>query len=170
MKNMESKIIESLLEKYFEGQSTVEEENRLKQYFTGGEVAPQLKVYQPLFEFFESEKTVGLGEDFEQKLLEKIQPVKKEAIIRKMNFTWLRAAAIIVFVVAGLWMLRQWQPETTEQTVGIDWSKYEPEDPEKAYDQMMKALALVSEKMTEGEDEARKGLSKINEANEQITN
>lgn len=170
MKNMESKIIEELLEKYFEGETSLEEENRLKNYFTEGEIAENLKAYKPLFEYFKSEKEGHLSPDFEQKLMEKIQPVQKEAVLRKINFTWIRVAAILAFVVGGLWMLRQWQPEPTEQAAVIDWSKYEPEDPQEAYAQMVKALALVSEKMTEGEKQARKGMHKIAAANAEVTN
>lgn len=47
---MESvKRIEELLERYFEAQTSLEEEKQLKAYFNQLEVAPHLQEYQPLF-------------------------------------------------------------------------------------------------------------------------
>ena len=53
---MELKNIESLLEKYEEGQTTLQEEAQLKHYFTTETVAPHLKVYASLFTYFVLEK------------------------------------------------------------------------------------------------------------------
>lgn len=46
---MELVKLEALLEAYFEGNTTLEEENRLREYFTNGKVAPHLEMYVPLF-------------------------------------------------------------------------------------------------------------------------
>jgi len=46
---MELAKIERILEAYFEGESTLEQEAILKEYFTGNKVAPHLAVYQTLF-------------------------------------------------------------------------------------------------------------------------
>jgi hypothetical protein len=46
---MELAKIERILEAYFEGESTLEQEASLKEYFTGNEVAPHLAVYKTLF-------------------------------------------------------------------------------------------------------------------------
>ncbi|HZW77408.1 MAG TPA: hypothetical protein VFF21_03760 [Flavobacteriaceae bacterium] len=46
---MESSKIERLLDAYFEGASTLEEEAVLHKYFAGDEVASHLQQYKPLF-------------------------------------------------------------------------------------------------------------------------
>lgn len=47
--------IEQLLERYFEGRTSTEEERTLRRFFTSGDVPENLKMYQPLFAYFENE-------------------------------------------------------------------------------------------------------------------
>lgn len=53
---MELARIEKLLEAYFEGNTTLEEEKSLRKYFTSNTVAPQFQQYQVLFESFKIAK------------------------------------------------------------------------------------------------------------------
>ncbi len=47
--------IEELLNKYFEGETSSEEEQQLRTYFSSGEVPEHLIVYKPLFAYIEEE-------------------------------------------------------------------------------------------------------------------
>lgn len=51
--------IDKLLEKYFSGKSTIEEENVLKEYFSSDRIRPYLLTYKPLFMVFELEAKVS---------------------------------------------------------------------------------------------------------------
>ncbi|MEA4937497.1 MAG: hypothetical protein VB102_12805 [Paludibacter sp.] len=51
--------INEILDKYFKGISTIEEENILKKYFTSGHVKPEHLAYKPLFEVFELEAKIS---------------------------------------------------------------------------------------------------------------
>jgi len=90
---MELAKIETLLEAYFEGETSLEQENSLREYFAGNDIAPQLAAYQSLF--------VGLKAAQEEVL-------EKEVILPTMNNSskrwWLSIAASIVIVlgVVGL--------------------------------------------------------------------
>jgi hypothetical protein len=46
---MQPKDISRLLDKYFEGETSLEEERILRQYFTSKDVAPELAMHKPLF-------------------------------------------------------------------------------------------------------------------------
>lgn len=48
-------MIEELLEKYFEGETSAEEEKFIRKYFSSGVVAEHLLSYQPLFAYFDEE-------------------------------------------------------------------------------------------------------------------
>lgn len=50
--------IDELLNKYFEGQSSLEDEKILKEYFRSNKIFPQHAVYKSLFIAFEEEKQV----------------------------------------------------------------------------------------------------------------
>lgn len=49
---MELAKVKKLLDNYFEGITTLEEEKKLKSYFSSGIVSPEVKVYAPLFNGF----------------------------------------------------------------------------------------------------------------------
>ena len=64
--------IDLVLEKYFEGETSIEEERRLKSYFASGEVSEDHKVYNDLFSCFEEESVIAYeGEDNLDLVLEK---------------------------------------------------------------------------------------------------
>lgn len=52
----DSKYIDQLLEKYFDGQTSLKEEQTLRDYFSGKEIYPEHKIYTPIFAFFNEER------------------------------------------------------------------------------------------------------------------
>lgn len=54
--------IDNLLEKYFNGTSSAEEEKRIKDYFEGSDILLGHEIYRPLFAVFNSEKQVKAPE------------------------------------------------------------------------------------------------------------
>ena len=68
---MDYKIITSLLEKYFDGTTSLQEETQLKNYFSSNDVDPKLVQYKPLFEFWEEEASIELDDSFDDKILER---------------------------------------------------------------------------------------------------
>ncbi|MEX0275299.1 MAG: hypothetical protein AB3N16_13070 [Flavobacteriaceae bacterium] len=58
---MELDRIEHLLENYFEGTTTVAEEQKLHDYFSQEGIAPHLAQYAPMFQYFSQAKEERLG-------------------------------------------------------------------------------------------------------------
>lgn len=125
--------IEKLIDKYFEGETSIAEENELKDYFSSSNVAQHLKQYQPIFGYFSQAK--------EQQFTQEI-PLKT----KKRNVViWLSIAASVV-VMLGVGTMMYFENNKSEQFVACT-----PEDnPELALEQTQKALALVSEHLNTG--------------------
>lgn len=84
---MELVNIEKLLQKYLDAETTIAEENELKNYFLSDNVAPHLEEYKALFEYFSISK--------EEEFTKTIQ-LKTE----KTNWKWLTVAASVVLMIS----------------------------------------------------------------------
>lgn len=157
---MDYKNINQILEKYWEGKTSLQEEDTLKQYFNNGNVAPELQQYQPLFQFFKEEQDVLISDDFEKRLLleiEKEQPTK----VRKLTWmTSIRAIAAVGIILLGAVFIFQSIPTQKEDP----FAKYEITDEKEAYEATKAALALLSGKMRKGSKKATKGFAEVKAA------
>jgi hypothetical protein len=128
---MELKLVEQLLEKYFQGATTIAEEKQLKAYFSSNDLAPHLVKYQSLFGYFEMQK----GTQFEQKL--PLLP-RKQRIVK-----WIGIAASFV-VLFGLATFYFYPSEPKQEDLGTF------DNPEEAFAATHKALLMVSEQVNVG--------------------
>lgn len=126
---MELHKIENLLEKYFEGETTVAEEKELTLYFSSEDVAQHLEQYKAMFGYFSSAK--------EQKFKRKI-PLETT----KQNVAWLSIAASIV-VLLGMFTFYNYNMNQNQ-----DLGTYD--DPQKAFEETQKALNLLSKNVNVG--------------------
>lgn len=83
--------IDDLLNKYFEGETTFEEERRLRAFFASEHVPQRLAIYKPMFAYFDEE-------------LRKRQAAQEKAKGAKARKLWfgLSAAAACVLLLFGL--------------------------------------------------------------------
>ena len=103
MKNKEIKI---LLEKYFDGESTIREEKTLRHYFLYEEVAEDLQEYEIIFSAFESESKIITEQINNELFIE--ESVK--TISLKRNTAWAVAATVLI-LIASWFTLNQKSPE-----------------------------------------------------------
>jgi hypothetical protein len=129
---MEFNKIEILLEKYFEGETSIAEEKELKDYFTSSNVAPHLEQYQPLFGYFSLAK--------EQKFTPE---VPLHSIKRKV--AWLSLAASVVLML-GIGTYTYFNANTIKENQEL--GSYD--DPEEAFAATQKALAMLSDNVNVG--------------------
>jgi hypothetical protein len=122
---MEPNKIEKLLEKYWEGETTLAEEKELKAYFNQSEVAAHLKVYQSQFRFFSesAQEKINFSEDFEQafedniladfpkaKVVKMLSKTSQEDNVRPMYPRWIMGvAAGVALLVVGFYAGRNLQ-------------------------------------------------------------
>jgi hypothetical protein len=133
---MESDRIEIILEKYFQGESTIAEENELKNYFSSSNVAQHLEQYKPIFGYFSQVK--------EQRLTQEI-PLQT----KKRNVAWLSIAASAVLLLGiGSYFYLNNTNNTTPVVAKSELGTYD--SPEEALAATQKALAMVSHNVNTG--------------------
>lgn len=157
--------IEALLNKYFEGTTSLEEEQELKAYFNQetAHIDPEFQPYQDLFKFFNAEGKEVLGPEFESALLAKIQTkAQKEFRISPLfSKTLMRVAAVIFLAMASWWIAPFFYTNSTVQAQTIDWSRYEPETVEEAFEISKKAFRKVAKEIKSGAKTAANELDNL---------
>ena len=132
---MELDKIENILEKYFQGETTIAEENQLKEYFSSPDVAQHLEQYKPIFGYFSQVK--------QQKSTQEI-PLKT----KRRNVAWLSIAASIVILLGIGTYLFMSQENTAPVVAQSELGTYD--DPEEALKATQKALSLLSSNVNVG--------------------
>jgi len=97
---MDYKYIEQLLERYWEAETSLEEETILRTFFSQRDIPENLQKYQPLFDC-EQQKEESLGEDFDARILEMIgeAPVAKTVTLKSRLMPLFKAAAIVAIIL-----------------------------------------------------------------------
>lgn len=169
---MNNQIIERLIDKYFAGETSLAEEQQLRDYFSGENVHPDLKEYAPLFQYFNAAASKQLSDDFDDKLFEKINALESETSketaapkkARVINLTirrFSRVAAAVVLALAAWWLYPEIPKSAKEQSAeAIDWSKYEVKSAEEAYSLTLNALRKTSTEINSGASKAASQMSK----------
>jgi hypothetical protein len=124
--------IEILIEKYFEGETSIAEEKELKAYFSSLDVAQHLEQYKPVFGYFSQAKQ----EQFTATI-----PLKSK---RRKIVAWLSVAASVVVMLGIGFFAYQNTSEPTQENLGVI------DDPEIAFRETQKALALISKHVNTG--------------------
>jgi hypothetical protein len=131
---MEFNKIETLLEKYFEGETSIGEENVLKDYFSSSSVASHLEQYRPLFGYFAEAK--------KQKLTDKVLLISK-----KRKIAWLSiAASVVVMLGIGTYSYLNVNRVQENKELGTY------DNPEEALQATQEALAMLSNHVNVGID------------------
>lgn len=128
---MELHNIKQLLEKYFEGETSLQEEKELKNYFSSENIASELMPYKSMFGYFSNEKTTES---------------KKEIVLEKKSNSrkWLgMVASIVILLGIGFTFLKQ--PVQQDDLGTFD-------DPEIALIETQKALNLIAENLNKGKE------------------
>lgn len=127
---MELNNIENILKKYDAGKTTLEEEQMLKTYFSSNNIAPHLKAYKPLFNYFSKNKK----EQLNKSIFLKRKP--------NINYKWVTTAAAILILCFYL---------KTPIVSLYKKQKYGTYNkPEKALNEISKSLTTISNYLNKG--------------------
>lgn len=148
---MDYKYIEQLMDRYFEAETTLKEEQILKAFFEQSEeeLPENLRAYRELFTSFEQDEM--LGDDFDERMLQMIEEkpqVKARTILLSERFRPLmRAAAVVAILITLTTALNQSFKDDKVWTDQSDYAlKYEAtgDEPAMAYDHSTDSLVSDS--------------------------
>ncbi|MFD1615251.1 hypothetical protein [Gelatiniphilus marinus] len=141
--------IEKLLEKYENGETSLKEEQVLKNYFTSDTVAPHLEMYKPMFDYF----LVNQQEQFTKDV-----PLKTKKVF---NYKWISVAAVAVLML-GFYFGKSFNAN--------DLGTYD--DPQLAFNEFSKSMEMISQSLNKGTstvgylNEVNKGTATLGYLNE----
>lgn len=158
---MDSKQLEQLLEKYWNCETSLEEEKQLREYFRG-EVPEQWKETADLFRYFEIQQTKSLSTDFDSAVKQQIKEHRPAGKSVKMIFNYARIAAGLLVVITATYFVRQEIRKAYPPEVVDTYS-----DPKLALEETKKALLMISKSFNKAQREAGK-IKIFNEAEEKI--
>lgn len=161
---MDSKKIEELVKKYWDCETSLEEEQQLRQYFREENVREQLRETASLFRYFDQQKNNAVDAHFENAVVKEIRKVKspEKGRVTKLFYNSLRIAAGVAVLVLSIYFVRQ--EIRKDNPVAIE-DTYD--DPHKAFEETKKALLMISKGFGSAEQQARK-INVFNEAQEKI--
>lgn len=151
---METREISVLIDKYWGGTSTLEEESQIKAYFNSDKVDDSLLELRPLFAYFSEaglDSQDKLPSDYIKTEIEESND-QKESDTRIINLRWLRAVAAVGVLLLGAYFVFNPSFQTNEKSASISANNAEIEDVEEAYEITREALAFLSNKYTKGTD------------------
>ncbi|HXB95622.1 MAG TPA: hypothetical protein VNU70_10700 [Puia sp.] len=164
---MEKAMIKALLEKYFQAETSIEEEAALAAWFREADDSdPELAAYKDLFSYFEQEAQVTAGPDLGRRILERVgmadgatqsigisdaSPVIGMNVPPRRSFRigLAAAAAVIAVLTTGLFLLTPPQrspvPKVASVTIQDTY-----DDPQQALAAVRHALLVASAHLNEG--------------------
>ncbi len=162
---MDSNKIEALLAKYWECETSLEEENELREYFNQQDIPAQFKEAAVLFAYFGEQRNKQVKDlTFDSKVVESVKKsttANKSKVVRLLyNFS--RIAAGLIVVVVATYYIRSEIRKTTPQEMVDTYS-----DPKLAFEETKKALLMISKSFGHAEEQAKK-INLLNEAKENI--
>ena len=160
---MDSSKLQQLLQKYWSGETTLEEEQLLKDHFQQAEVPEEFREVAAMFRYYEQTKKNALNDiAFDRTLIEKVTGKSKQGKMRSLVFNSMRIAAGVVVLMAATWFIRKEIRQTTPQEVVDTY-----DDPKLAFEETKKALMMISKSFGTAEEQAKK-INMFNEAQEEI--
>lgn len=152
-----------LLNKYWSCETTLEEEQQLREYFRERDIPEEWKELAVLFRYFEENKKKSLSDiSFDRRVMEKVHVPAKQGKMVKLLFNSMRIAAGLAVVLVATWFIRTEVRKSTPQEVVDTY-----DDPKLAFEETKKALMMISKSFGTAEEHAKK-INMFNEAQEEI--
>ncbi len=181
---MEQAEIKGLLEKYWQAETTLEEERLLADYFRQPGIAADLEPMRELFVWREEEAGLRPGADFDSRMLRRITEMEREGgrgevevrgrVVGRLSVRFAAAAAIILCLGIGL-LIPMISPgpgagvsrAAVEKIRIIEKDTYT--DPNEALAVVRRALLVASVRINEGKHITQKNITRLHDSWQAVT-
>lgn len=141
---MNTREIEILIGRYFEAETTLEEEKLLKQFFSGNNVPDELKHHSALFKFASNEEKLHAPSLTDEQLSGSIQGKKRNLFANRRSYLTLAGIAASLLLFVALW-------QTFDGNNNVQTSPaYTQSEIDEALQVTQKTLAFASEILNHG--------------------
>ena len=149
---MDRKNIEKLLEKFYNGDTTIGEERMLENYFSQDKIPAALEAEKDIFRYYsQTREEQPINHDLEQKIIRAIESEGGDLTgkRRRLIFTVTSIAASFL-ILLGSWFIL-----LSPAGPGLALSRYQDtfDNPEIAYVETQKALLFVSAMLNSGTED-----------------
>ncbi|HUX97682.1 MAG TPA: hypothetical protein VMV47_18260 [Bacteroidales bacterium] len=140
---MKTQELSALLDKYYKGETSDEEETLLKKVFSEASVPPELESEKEIFNFYVSEGEVPLpSQGFENRIIASIDDLERDKELkhrRRILYSAISSAAALLLLIGSYFFFIQKSDQVDTFS-----------DPAVAYAETMKILMDVSSRLNKG--------------------
>ena len=141
---MSSQGIEKILVKYFEGETSLAEERKLREYFRQEDIPDHLVELREQFDLFEKEGSIELPDSFDEELFEEIKKQERgRKISRRNNIYYISGVAATILILITVFF--RFDPFLSSR-------QGNNAEAELAFTQASNILYFVSDKFNKGAD------------------
>jgi len=157
----------NLTQKYYECETTLEEENILNEYFNSGNVDIELSHLAPQFVYYKESVAETISESFDEMILNNIDKQVNTPKVRQL-FTkkaWMYSAAALVILSVGINLIFSKNKIEVTGNNSIEKNEF-------AYQETVSALMFISSKMALADSQLNnmeilsKNLNQLNQVNQ----
>jgi len=141
------KQIEELIEKYYNGDTSLEEERKLQWFFQTQPVPERLKSEAQMFRYYYLRKNDEPAGNLNKKLGDLIDQQSQKRVLfgTSKSFYWISGVAASILILVGLWIGLNTNWFNNQQAYQDTF-----EDPQLAYLETKRVLYMVSNKLNQG--------------------
>ncbi|MFT4660873.1 MAG: hypothetical protein ACI8XB_001142 [Patiriisocius sp.] len=169
---MDYHSIKELIRKFWLGETSLDEEGILKEYFSFNQNPPEeFEAASEYFAYIKQESNITLDDDFDIDIMSKIESLEskngKVIIMKKM---WPMLLAACVALMVGITLINYLKDDNGEamEKIYVEEEFIDTyDDPEKAYANVRAALMMVSSNLNEGVSYAGE-IKKFDQAQKEI--
>ena len=132
--------IDKIIEKYFDGESSIQEENHLKVYLQSDKVKDDHKFLIPIFQNFENEKKLSIPFEPDLSFIHNKKP--------KVRFLWPKVISVAASVILLIAVAFNWFAVNDDTVYRNKYTQVE--NPEEALSITLNALGFLSNKLEKG--------------------